>query len=357
MQTFSNPLLPVGQDPFVLFKDGWYYYCHAATPIGWTPIFISKSRTLLGLRTAKRVPVWTPVKEGEASKDLWAPELHYIRGKWYIYFAAWDGIPGKLHHMYVLESRTQDPQGEYVMKGKIDTDPPGQWAIDGTIFEESGRLYYVWSGKNYQQTAMEPQKLFISEMENPWTRIGAQIFLSEPTLPWEQKGPHPVNEGPQILKRHGSIFIIYSASSALTDDYCLGMLINKTGDILNPKAWIKYPEAVFSKTSDMFGPGHASFITSSDGKEDWIIYHSSQFTGSGFARKVNAQPFVWDENGMPYFSEPISFDRRLAVPSGDAAQEENKARNVVATLSPFFQPLRRVMPAKIQVPFRKQNTG
>jgi GH43 family beta-xylosidase len=42
------------------------------------------------------------------SKELWAPELHFIKGKWYMYFAADDGNNNN-HRIYVLENPTADP--------------------------------------------------------------------------------------------------------------------------------------------------------------------------------------------------------------------------------------------------------
>ncbi len=47
----------------------------------------------------------------------------------------------------------------------------------------------------------------------------------------------PICEGPQVLKRNGDIFIVYSASASWTPDYRLGLLHHRTGDVLNPAAW------------------------------------------------------------------------------------------------------------------------
>jgi GH43 family beta-xylosidase len=56
------------------------------------------------------------------SKQLWAPEIHFLNGKWYVYFAADDGI--NLHHrIWVLENSIADPfEGQWLLKGKL-TDP------------------------------------------------------------------------------------------------------------------------------------------------------------------------------------------------------------------------------------------
>ena len=78
---------------------------------------LAHSRSLLGSRVPM-VTVWTPPANTSYSKELWAPELMYLQGRWYIYFAASDGNNVN-HRMYVLEGNTQDPQGGYTFKGKI----------------------------------------------------------------------------------------------------------------------------------------------------------------------------------------------------------------------------------------------
>ncbi|WP_163505224.1 family 43 glycosylhydrolase, partial [Escherichia coli] len=49
---------------------------------------IRRAATLEGLREAEPVTVWRKPQSGPMSQLIWAPELHYIDGKWYIYFAA-----------------------------------------------------------------------------------------------------------------------------------------------------------------------------------------------------------------------------------------------------------------------------
>ncbi len=305
----SNPFLPSGQDPYVIFKDGWYYHVFVELPSGWCPIKVRKARTIAGLPAAESVIVWNPPHTGEGSFDIWAPELHYIYNRWYLYYSAADEN-GDNNRIYVLESDTQDAMGSYHAKGKL-SDEIDKWAIDGTVLQKpSGELYFIWSGDDdqipHEVTKSHPQDIYVTPMKNPWTLIGRRTCISKPEYAWEKNGPAPINEGPQILERNGIYYIVYSASHSLTDDYCLGLLINRTGDILNPQAWEKYPEPVFQKTETVFGPGHCSFTTSPDGTENWIIYHSAKRKGSGWDRQINVQKFFWTSDGFPVFGSPIT---------------------------------------------------
>jgi GH43 family beta-xylosidase len=109
--TFTNPVVSFGPDPWVIQHEGDYYYCRS---IGVIEVF--KSKELQDIGRDERKVVFVPLANTSYSKEIWAPELHYIQGKWYIYFAA-DDDNNDNHRIYVLESTT--PQGNYVFKGKI----------------------------------------------------------------------------------------------------------------------------------------------------------------------------------------------------------------------------------------------
>jgi GH43 family beta-xylosidase len=301
-QTFTNPILRDGADPWVIRHGDHYYY----TCTSGGDIFVGKSPTLQTIGAQTKI-VWIPPKDTPYSKNLWAPELHFLGGKWFVYFAADDGKNEK-HLMYVLRAKTADPQGEYEFMGALDTGVQTaqgheqRWAIDGNILSLNGRLYFVWSG--WEGTTNVAQNLYIAPMSNPWTISGPRVLISKPELPWELNGKPFINEGPTALQRNGKTFIIYSASGSWGDDYCLGRLDLVGADPLNPQHWKKHPQAVFSKTADVFGPGHASFAH--DGQRDWIIYHAAKFSGAGWNRNIRMQPFTWSADGTPHFGAPLS---------------------------------------------------
>ena len=306
--TFTNPVVADGADPWVIRYQDVYYYCFATDDRIW----ISCSKNLHEIGLAEPKLVWQPPKGNPWSEELWAPELHFLNNKWYIYVAADDGA-NENHRMYVLESDNIDPQGHYVLVGKI-ADSSDCWAIDGTILEYNDRLYFIWSG--WEGKVNVQQNLYIAPMSNPWTISGDRVLISEPEYEWEKVGRPLVNEGPEILKKNDKIHIIYSASGSWTDDYCLGQLTFTGGDILSRASWIKKPEPVFSKTETVFGPGHASFVKSPDGREDWIVYHAAKYKGGGWDRDVRMQKFGWNNDDSPNFGAPVSAGVLLEVPSG-----------------------------------------
>ncbi len=314
-RTFTNPVVASGADPWVIRHEGAYYFCQSERG----HIKVNRAERLQDIGVDHWQRVWTPPQGTAYSRELWAPELHFLQGKWWIYVAADDGDNAN-HRMYVLEGSSANPQAPFSMKGKIAA-PTDRWAIDGTVLlMPDGRLYFIWSG--WGGTENVAQHLYIAPMSNPWTISGERVLISSPELDWEKHGKPLINEGPQVLWNGSKLFIIYSASGSWGDDYCLGQLTWTGGDVLDPKCWAKQPEAVLSRTEDVFGPGHCSFVKSRDGTEDWIIYHSAKSSGAGWRRRVNMQRFTWNSDGSPSFGKPISSGVPLPKPAGDTVSRD-----------------------------------
>ncbi len=319
---FTNPIIR-GADPWVTKYEGDYYFCFAGGNEEQHFITVSKSKSLVD--PGKREKVFFTPKTGWNLTNIWAPELHHYNGKWYIYYAAGKAGPPFLYQRTgVLESVTSDPQGEYLDKGVLQTgkDPEDYtgtiWAIDLTLLEIDGQLYGVWSGwdKNVE-SHKTPQYLFIAKMSNPYTISSERVKISSPEEDWETGGPLNLNEGPQVLKHSEDIFIIYSTRESWTPQYRLGQLkLKKGSDPMKAENWEK-KGPVFIGNDIIHGVGHASFTTSPNDTEYWIIYHSKISTKPGWNRNVRAQQFFWDENGEPVFGKPVQPGVLLKEPSSN----------------------------------------
>ncbi len=304
---WTNPLVQQRADPHITLHDGQYLLI--ATVPEYDRIELRRAPTLDALRTAEPKVLWRRHESGPMSAHIWAPELHRINGKWYIYFAA--GRAEKIWdiRMYVLENAAEDPfAGEWIEKGQIKTQFE-TFSLDATTFEHRGVRYLVWTDRDPK---IKGTNIYIAKMDTPWSLTGPQVMISQPELPWEQIR-YWVNEGPAVLVCNGRVFITYSASGTGAE-YCLGLLTaDENADLLDPKSWKKSPSPVFvaNDATSQFGPGHNSFTTSLDGKTDILVYHARNYreiVGDPLKnpdRHTRAQIVRWRADGTPDFGIPV----------------------------------------------------
>ena len=311
-QIYNKPWILQRADPYVYrHRDGMYYFT-ASVP-AYDRIVLRRSETLQGLKDAEEITIWEKHEFGIMSEHIWAPELHYLDNKWYIYFAGgerenvWEIRP------YVLECTDEDPlRGTWTEKGKMqradgDIFSFEAFSLDATVFENKGKYYYVWAEK----VSVGPQisNLYIAEMETPCKLKTVQVLLSTPDYDWERVG-FWVNEGPAVLHHDGKIYLTYSASETGAA-YCMGMLsVSEDEDILEPRAWKKerYPVLSTDREKGVYGPGHNSFTEDEEGKPV-MVYHArteEKIEGNPLYnpnRHAMLMKICWDEKtGAPVFS-------------------------------------------------------
>ncbi|XEC93567.1 family 43 glycosylhydrolase [Paenibacillus tarimensis] len=309
-QLYVNPVILQRADPWVYLHTDGYYYFTASVP-EYDRIEVRRSRTIQGLGEAETAVVWLKHETGTMSANIWAPEIHYVDGKWYIYFAAARDDSRFEHRMYVIECDSPNPlEGQWIEKGQLKTNWES-FSLDATSFQHNGVQYLVWAQKD--PAIPGNTNLYIAPMSNPWTIRGRQVMITKPEYDWEVIG-FLVNEGPAVIKRNGRIFISYSAS-ATDHNYCMGLIsASEESDLLDPSSWTKSPVPVFAANEEtrQYGPGHNSFTVAEDGVTDVLIYHARNYKdikGDPLFdpnRHTRAQAFEWNEDGTPNFGIPIA---------------------------------------------------
>ena len=274
---YNKPWILQRADPYVYKHiDGTYYFT-ASIP-AYDGIVLRHSDTLAGLKDAEEVRVWQKHDKGIMSEHIWAPELHYLNGKWYIYYAGGDIDDVWAIRPYILECADQDPMtGNWVEKGKMiraeeDEFSFEAFSLDGTVFENRGKHYYIWAEK--VGVGKQISNLYIAEMENPCKLKTVQVLLTTPDYDWERIG-FWVNEGPAVIHHDGKIYMTYSASETGAA-YCMGMLsISEDADLLDPAMWKKerYPVLETNAEKGIYGPGHNSFTEDEQGNPI-MVYHA-----------------------------------------------------------------------------------
>lgn len=318
---YTAPLIIQRADPYIYKHTDGYYYFTASVP-SYNRIEIRRARTLEGLAHAAPRTIWRkhPDGSGPMSQLIWAPEIHFIDGKWYIYFAAshtkeFDNNGMFQHRMFCFECDQTNPvcaEENWIEKGQIKTDKD-TFSLDATEFDWQGDHYYVWAQKD--PAIRGNSNLYIAKLKNPWTLATKPVMLSKPEYDWEIRG-FWVNEGPAVIHRNGRFFMTYSAS-ATDENYAMGMLTcPDDADLLDPNNWSKSKEPVFQSdlTTHQYGPGHNSFTIAEDGKTDLMVYHCRDYTeikGDPLYdpnRHTLVKPFSWNDDGTPDFGKPVPYN-------------------------------------------------
>ena len=315
MAEIPNPIVLQRADPYVIRYKGTYYFT------GSYPVFdriaLRKASRLEDLQRAEEVVIWEKHETGPMSHLIWAPELHRIQNKWYIYFGAApnDGQSDDTfnHRIFCLENEAEDPTtGTWVERGKVETGMD-TFSLDATSFELNGSQYLVWG----QQDLDIPghSNLYIARMENPWTLATTPVMLAKPEYDWECIR-FKVCEGPAVITHGDRIYITYSASGT-GPEYAMGMLTaDLDADLLDAASWSKSPNPVFTTNAEthMYGPGHNSFTKAEDDVTDVMVYHVRNYTeivGDPLYepnRQACAKTISWGAEG-PIFGKPEAMSR------------------------------------------------
>ncbi|NGY64682.1 family 43 glycosylhydrolase [Lentzea sp. NEAU-D13] len=307
---YTNPIAERRADPHI-FKhtDGFYYF--TATVPEYDRIVLRRATTIQGLASAPETVIWRKHSSGDMAAHIWAPEIHFINGKWYVYFAAGRSDDIWRIRMWVLESSSANPlTGTWTERGRITT-PWDTFSLDASTFVNNGVRYLTWAQQ--EPGISTNSNVYLARMgANPWTITGTVTRLTVPTLAWETRG-FKVAEGPTVLQRNGKLFLTYSAS-ATDANYCLGMLTaSASANLLDAASWTKSPNPVFA-TNDatgQYGPGHNSFTVSEDGQSDVMVYHDRNYRDingdplNDPNRRTRVQKVYYKADGTPDFGIPV----------------------------------------------------
>lgn len=308
---FNEVWIAQRADPYVIKAEDGYYYFTASIP-SYDRIALRRAKTLAELPEAEEVTVWTKHDEGIMGDHIWAPELHFVMGKWYIYFGA--GNKENKWHLrpYILECQGADPiNDKWIEKGRPIPNADDEFSfhnfsLDGTVFENKGKWYYVWAEK--VSVGKQISNLYISQMKSPYELCSAQVLLTTPDYDWERVG-YWVDEGPAVIKRNGRVFLTFSSSETGTA-YCIGMMTaDENADLLDPQSWKKSRQPVLKSDAErgIYGPGHNSFTVDENGR-DIMVFHArteSEIVGDPLYnpnRHAMLMPIDWDKDGAPVFS-------------------------------------------------------
>ncbi|MCQ2770181.1 MAG: family 43 glycosylhydrolase [Clostridia bacterium] len=310
---FQNPMTQLNTaDPTIIYDDVrqvWY-----AVTTGDKTILLHRAKTFEKLFHEEEKIIYEARDEDGVYGYIWAPELHFVDGHWYIYTSTHEKDNNNRKHLTVYSAKTDDPWDGFDFAAHIN---PSVFAIDPTVARLSinGKLYICFSYVRGQQL------IAIQEMKSPTEVVGEFSVIAQATYPWELVPPNDtnkINEGAFFVENQGRTFIVYCGNGCWNNDYVFGILELVGDDPLNPDHWVKDEVPLFTKGNGCYGPGHGTFFYSPDKSELWIAYHClHEFNpdNSPMVRHCNAQRVYFDSTGFPHIGLPTERNVNIPVPS------------------------------------------
>ncbi len=282
---YADILVEERADPWATLGDDGYYYFTGSYPvcgtaeenqgIGYDRVVLRRAKSLSGLTDAEEVTIWHTDDCPDTYRYIWAPEVHQINGRWYVFFTASLEAANpyniRPHVLECVGKNPMDPDNWVIHRMEAmegDSFAVQQFSLDMTCFESAGIYYVAWAAN-----PGDFSNIYIGTInpDEPWKLTSKATKLTKPDFGWE----NPINEGPAVIKNNGKVYLCYSAA-AVNYTYCVGMLSAKEGaDLLDISSWTKYPIPLLS-TDDLVnqcGPGHNSFTVDENGNPV-IVYHA-----------------------------------------------------------------------------------
>ena len=290
---YPNPGVVTGSinvhDPGIVKKpDGIYLIAHTGNNI-----VLKTSTDRTAFRDAGVAfpggASWTTAYTG-GSANLWAPDISYHNGKYYLYYAA--STFGSNHSAIFLATSGTGAAGSWSNQGLVIESATGDTfnAIDPNLYvDTSGRWWLslgsFWSGIKQVQLNASTGKRLDTTIRSIAGRGGGAI------------------EAP-FLFRHGSYYYLYVSfdlccrGASSTYRIMVGRSTSVTGPFVDKNGTAMTSgggSEILAGHGSIHGPGGQSVFTDSDA--DVLVYH--YYADNGAAR-LGINLIGYDSSGWPY---------------------------------------------------------
>ena len=350
--TYTNPL-PITKadgsrvqscaDPSVIHSQvagdtAWYLYCttdpHSTADtdgqgnLNFHLISMARSAdlvnwTYIGDAFAQR-PAWV-----KADAGLWAPDIEYRNGKYFLYYTASDTMAGG---SAIGVATSGSPAGPWTDSGtpvvepqaapQAGADPQGhRWVFDPDVITDDSGQSWMYYGSYFGGISVR--------------KLSEDGLKTDPTSQKEVALDNRY-EGAQVARHGGYYYLMGSASNCCNGPLTgysvfagrsltpTGPFVDKEGvSLLDPRVG---GTPVISMNGNRFvGPGHNAVFTDAGG-QDWTLYHAVDtkdpyFTPGGVnKRPVLLDPLDWVGGWPTVRGGQWASDTPMPAPAAQAGQ-------------------------------------
>ena len=268
---------------------------------------------------------WRPLGDalaihGDAFDALWAPEVAYDNGTFYMYYSA-GGEEGEGHQLRV--AMATGPSGPFEDSGVVLT-PDDPFTIDAHPFRDDDGWWYLYYCRDFLDSERGERVGTGSVVDRlvGMTRLaGARRTVVRPHAEWQlyerQRDWYGrvwdwyTVEGPFVRKHDGRYYCLYSGGAWKEPNY--GVSYAVADHPMGPYASgpdADEPELLRTRPGRTIGPGHASVVHAPDNLHEYIVYHAWDPQHS--ARLMRIDRLDWNMEGPS--SPAPTLDPQLAPP-------------------------------------------
>ena len=237
------------RDPFILTdRENGVYYLYGTRgdarrkELGYGfDVFVSRDLEEFSEPTV----VFSPSDGFWGKYDFWAPEVHFYKGKYYM-FASFKA-DGKCRATHIL--RSDSPMGPFVPVSDTPATPAGQECLDGTLYVEDGIPYIVYS---HEWLQVKDGEMCARRLSDDLTEaVGEPILLFRASGPSWAKAINDdgayVTDGPFLYRTEsGRLLMLWASFSK--DGYAEAIAYSDNGKI--DGKWSHDDRLLFSRDGD-----------------------------------------------------------------------------------------------------------
>lgn len=294
-------------DPVMIKEGDTYYVFHTGRGIA---IKTSKDRINWKNRgsvfSRNNLPAWHKQDIPNQDGILWAPDIHYRNGKYWVYYSvsAWMNFNSSVGLVTNTTLDSTQPNYKWVDEGKIigyKNGGEGVNVIDPNAFVDTDGRVWLFYG-SYKAG------LRLTELNTTTGKL-----LNDP--PRLTVITRALGEGVFVIKGPKYYYIFASrgrccAGLRSTYQIVIGRSLTVDGPYLNKegKSWVDNNYTVFlAGDSTAPGKGHNGFLT--DGDTTFIVYHAYTRAAGG-AALLNCKILYMDEEDWPTLDNSKAIFRR-----------------------------------------------